>query len=167
MEKANFTIPIHNLLANLIPGVVLAALLKFSLGFDLCAFSDSSLISLMFLYFLGLLNSRIGSLVLAPLLKKTGFVTYLPHGQFVEAELKDSSGTLTAISRRNVEFRNYFSAFISVLLLKILFVVSFIEEFITSNWRWLILLLGATLFLFSYKKQISFINSRISKLNQS
>ena len=117
------------------------------------------------LYFLGIINSRISSLVFEPLIKMLKIVKFVPHKDFTDAELKDTSGKLTQLSRMNNEYRSYISVFSIVLIIKLIFLFSNIKNFITDNICWIILCLGVLLFLCAYRKQVSYITSRISRLN--
>ena len=110
MEKIISSIPVYNLLTNLIPGTVLAALLKFCVeGCDIFSLTNNIWILAVILYFLGIINSRISSLVFEPLIKMLKIVKFVPHKDFTDAELKDTSGKLTQLSRMNNEYRSYIS----------------------------------------------------------
>ena len=166
MEKIISSIPVYNLLTNLIPGTVLATLLKFCVeGCDIFSLSNNIWILAVILYFLGVINSRISSLVFEPLIKSLKIVKCASHKDFTDAELKDTSGKLTQLSRMNNEYRSYISVFAIVLILKLTFISSSAKDFVTDNVCWLILVLGVLLFLCSYRKQVFYITSRISRLN--
>lgn len=166
MEKILSSIPVYNLLTNLIPGTVLAALLKFCVeGCDIFSLTNNIWILAVILYFLGVINSRISSLVFEPLIKRLKIVKCSTHKDFTEAELKDTSGKLTQLSRMNNEYRSYLSVFALVLILKLTFLSSNAKEFVADYICWIILGLGVLLFLCSYRKQVSYITSRISRLN--
>lgn len=166
MEKIISSIPVYNLLTNLIPGTVLAALLKFCVeGCDIFSLTNNIWMLAVILYFLGIINSRISSLVFEPLVKRFKIVEYASHKDFTDAELKDTSGKLTQLSRMNNEYRSYLSVFAIVLILKLTFLSSNAKEFVTDNVCWIALGLGVLLFLCSYRKQVSYITSRISRLN--
>lgn len=100
-----------------------------------------------------------------PLIKMLKIVKFVPHKDFTDAELKDTSGKLTQLSRMNNEYRSYISVFSIVLIIKLIFLFSNIKNFITDNICWIILCLGVLLFLCAYRKQVSYITSRISRLN--
>ena len=166
MEKIISSIPIYNLLTNLIPGTVLAALLKFCVeDCDIFSLTNNVWILAVILYFLGIINSRISSLIFEPLIKRLKIVKCASHTDFTDAELKDTSGKLTHLSRMNNEYRSYLSAFAIVLILKLIFLCSSVKGFVTDNICWCVLVFGFLLFLCSYKKQVSYITSRISRLN--
>lgn len=166
MEKILSSIPVYNLLTNLIPGTILAALLKICVdGCDIFSLTNNIWILAVVLYFLGIINSRVSSLILEPVLKKLKIVKSASHKDFTDAELKDTSGKLTQLSRTNNEYRSYLSVFTIVLILKLIFLSSTAKTFVTENICWIILDLGVLLFLCSYRKQVAYITSRISRLN--
>lgn len=166
MEKILSSIPVYNLLTNLIPGTILAALLKICVdGCDIFSLTNNIWILAVVLYFLGIINSRVSSLILEPVLKKLKIVKCASHKDFTDAELKDTSGKLTQLSRTNNEYRSYLSVFTIVLILKLIFLSSTAKTFVTENICWIILGLGVLLFLCSYSKQVAYITSRISRLN--
>ena len=148
MEKIISSIPVYNLLTNLIPGTVLAALLKFCVeGCDIFSLTNNIWILAVILYILGIINSRISSLVFEPLIRMFKIVKCASHKDFTDAELKD------------------ISVFSIVLVIKLSFLFSSAKNFITDNICWIILSLGVLLFLCAYRKQVSYITSRISRLN--
>lgn len=163
MENALSSFPIYNLLVNLIPGTVLAFSLEFFVGIDLFTLCEHSWLLPVLLYFLGVLNSRISSLIFEPIIRKTKFVKVMPYENFIAAELKDSSGKLTVLSRMNNEYRSYLSLFFIVLLLKLIFLFPCAKNLVMTNVTWLIPVLGIGIFLVSYKKQSSYICSRITQ----
>lgn len=165
MENILSSFPIYNFLVNLIPGTILAFSLKFCVGIDLFTPIENSWSLPILLYFLGMLNSRISSLIFEPIMQKTKLVKFLPHEEFITAELQDSSGKLTALSRMNNEYRSYFSLFFVVLFLKLIFLSPDAQKMATNNASWLILVLCIGIFFVSYKKQASYIRSRITQLN--
>ena len=166
MEKLISSIPVYNLLTNLIPGTVLAILLKFCVeSCDIFSLTNNIWILAVILYFLGIINSRISSLVFEPLIKRLKIVKCASHKDFTDAELKDTSGKLTQLNRMNNEYRSYISVFAIVLILKLTFLSSCAKDFVTDNVCWFILGLGILLFLCSYRKQVSYITSRISRLS--
>lgn len=128
MEHALSSFPIYNLLVNLIPGTVLAFSLKFCVGIDLFTLCENSWLLPVLLYFLGVLNSRISSLIFEPIIRKTKFVKVMPYENFIAAELKDSSGKLTVLSRMNNEYRSYLSLFFIVLIFKLILYPAHLKE---------------------------------------
>ena len=160
-------IPVYNLLTNLIPGTLLAILLKYFVeGCDIFSITDNTWIIVVILYFMGVINSRISSLMFEPLFKKLKIVKYASYDDYTKAEFKDTSGKLTLLSQANNEYRSYLSVFTLVIIFKLFFLSTKIKEFVTDYISWFVLLFGFILFLFSYRKQVAYITSRITQLNK-
>ena len=168
MEKIISTIPVYNLLTNLIPGTILAALLKFCMDdCDIFSVTNNMWLLAVILYFLGVINSRISSIIIVPCLKRLKIISSECHDTFTKAELKDSTGKLTELSRMSTEYRNYISVFFIALLVKVLFLWPIAKAFTTEYFNTIILIGGLLLFLFSYKKQAAYVSSRIKSLNNN
>jgi len=168
MDKIISAIPVYNLLTNLIPGTILAALLKFCVDdCDIFSITNNIWMLAVILYFLGVVNSRVSSLFIVPCLRKLKFITGENHDSYTKAELKDTKGKLTELSRMGTEYRNYVSVFIIALFVKVLFIWPIVKNFATEYSKIIILILGLLLFLFSYKKQVTYISSRIKTLNNN
>lgn len=166
MEKFITSIPVYNLLTNLIPGTILAALLKFWVeDCDVFSLTDNIWILAVILYFIGVVNSRISSLLIVPFLKKLKIVSGVDHVEFTKAELKDTSGKLTQLSRMGSEYRSYISVFLCVIIMKLIFSWTATRTIITDYSCEIILILGLMLFLLSYRKQVKYIISRVNSLN--
>ena len=147
----------YNFLTNILPGTVLCIILKYLVGCDLIP-DDYYQAGIVF-YFVGMVNSRVGSLVIEPILKKITWVKFAPYQDFLQAEKYDAK--LTILSQENNVFRSY----ISVMFLSI---VGFVyknypvklKDFITDESLILITSLFI-LFLFAYKKQTAFVRKRV------
>lgn len=160
-------IPVYNLLTNLIPGTMLAILLKFFVeGCNVFSITDNTWMLAVILYFMGVINSRISSLIFEPMIKQIKFVKYASHEDYTKAELKDESGKLTLLNQANNEYRSYLSVFAIVIVLKLLFLSTTVKEFVTNYNSWIVLGCGLLLFLCSHRKQVSYITSRINLLNE-
>ena len=117
MEEIVSSLPVYNVLTNLIPGTVLATLLKLYVkGCDIFSFSDNVLILVVIFYFLGVVSARISSLLVEPLLMKLKIVKYESHKDYTNAELREQTEKLTQLSRMSIEYRNYLSVKSSRLL---------------------------------------------------
>ena len=110
-------------------------------------------------YFLGLIISRIGSILVEPALKKAGFVEFASYQDYVSASKKDE--LIPTLSEANNMYRTFVSLFLCLLLLKG-------YEFMASEFpflrEWEIDILVTSLFvlfLFSYRKQTSYISKRV------
>ncbi len=147
----------YNILNNLIPGAILCVVFKYLVGYD---FMNVGILELIVIfYFAGMINSRIGSLVLEPLLKKIKWVTFRDHHSFVEAEQKDKK--LNSL----VEVNNMYRSIVSIGFTSL--IVKFYYVGVEQQWNfgnvseWILLVALLLLFAFAYKKQTKYIVSRI------
>jgi Mn2+/Fe2+ NRAMP family transporter len=133
--------------------VVLSKLTQYNL------IQENVIVGAFFYYFIGLIISRIGSLIIEPILKKTSFVIFADYSNFVKASKVDSK--IEVLS----EVNNMYRTICSLMLLEIIFVAyEKVASFLSLSQRFgPISLLFALffLFLFSYKKQTSYITKRI------
>lgn len=149
----------YNFLTNILPGTVLCIIMKYLVGYNLIP-EDYYQAGIVF-YFVGMVNSRVGSLIIEPILKAISWVKFAPYPEFLQAEREDSK--LTMLSQENNVFRSYISVmFISV--------VGYIYKNYSIDWRHFLcdeplglIFSLLVLFLFAYKKQTSFVRKRVEK----
>lgn len=150
----------YNFLTNILPGTVLCVLLKYFVGLNLIP-ADYYQAGIVF-YFAGIVNGRVGSLIIEPILKKIKFIVFAPYPDFIEAEKKD--GKIMVLSQENNTFRSYISVVFVVLVAYVLKNNSFFEICHASVDAQLVLLIALLLlFLFSYRKQTKFVKKRIEQ----
>jgi len=148
----------YNLFNYLFPGVIFSFLAD---RFTAYPFVQSDLLIAFFVYyFTGLVISRLGSLILEPLLRKTGFVEFAPYEDFVRCSRDDDK--LDVLSEANNMYRILTTVFISLGILKVAELT--FEYFNVRGWvppvsLWVFLLI---LFLFAYRKQTEYITRRIN-----
>lgn len=151
----------YNIFNYLLPGIVFVALLRQYTSFDLIV--DELFIGAFLYYFVGLVISRIGSLLIEPILRKSGIVKFSDYSKFVSASKKDEKIELFS------EINNMYRTFISMLLILIFAVtyenIGFIMALNETLKSIIGLFLLALLFLLSYKKQTEYINKRINANN--
>lgn len=165
----------YNLFNYLFPGVVFSVLASNFTDFN---FIQSDLITGVFVYyFIGLLISRIGSILIEPLLKKEWsfddwfkmepLIKFDPYMDFIEASKKDEK--IILFSEVNNTFRSLLSMFFLLLILKLYdsfikpLANPLVEKYLMINNLGILVLLLILLlvFLFSYKKQTDYITKRI------
>ena len=147
----------YNLFNNLLPGALFAAFVD--------AFSNIKLIQKDIIvgafvyYFLGIIVSRFGSLIVEPLSKKLKFVKFAPYENYII----DSKNVpkLEILSVSNNMYRTF-----CALLLLIGLVILYDDASKFFNWlntyiSYICVFSLMVLFLFSYKKQTKFITKRI------
>ena len=147
----------YNLFNYLLPGVLFVAVLE---KFTPYSLSQENLIVAAFVYyFVGLVISRFGSLIIEPILKKVSFLKFNDYADFISASKNDPKiETL-------VEASNMYRTFSAMLLL--LFLAKFYEfiEYrfpVVESWSlYILLFLLLLMFLFSYRKQTRYISKRI------
>jgi len=147
----------YNIFNYLLPGVVFVVLADALTNFY---FVQQDIILGVFLYyFIGLIISRLGSIVIEPLLKWSKFVKFSPYVSFLSASKEDKS--LEVLSEVNNMYRTFCSLFVSLILLKIYERLS-ISFPIMERWTAEFAVVGMlVLFCFSYRKQTQYIQKRI------
>jgi hypothetical protein len=147
----------YNLFNYLFPGVLFAILATETVHYQLV---QKDIITGVFLYyFLGLVVSRFGSLVVGPLLKSVSFVKFADYGAFVAASKKDAQ--IDVLSEANNTYRTLCSLFSLLLVLKLYAKIEAKLPFL-RDWNMLLLtVLLLVMFLFAYRKQTAFVVKRI------
>jgi len=147
----------YNIFNYLLPGIVFAILAHDFLHYP--TIQPDIIIGAFLYYFIGLVVSRFGSLVVEPIFKKSRFVKFADYGDFVAASKKDEK--IDLLSEVNNTYRTLCSLFVLILLLKLYAKLEQKLPFLTG---WDTTILGALLlvmFAFSYRKQTSYIARRI------
>ncbi len=111
-------------------------------------------------YFIGLVVSRLGSLIIEPLLKLVSFVKFTSYSDFVAASKKDPN--LDVLSEVNNMYRTLVSVCASVLFLMVYESVKVKFFWINGLEIYALLILLFVIFLFAYRKQTSYITKRIN-----
>lgn len=152
----------YQILNYLIPGSVFCVLLKHLVGYDIIHFSMVE--NVIMCYFVGMVNSRLGSLILYPILKKTKFIKEAEYPDFVAAEKKDSKVTILS------DINNVFRSFANVMLLLLCSLgiknIDCISNFVIGNIDWIAIISLFILFLFSVRKQTKFVRNRVEANNK-
>lgn len=153
----------YNLFNYLFPGVIFVLLLKVITNFDLLL--ENNFIGIFLYYFIGLVISRFGSIVIGSLFKRmTFFIKFAEYSNFVLACEKEEKINLFS------EVNNMYRTIISLLVL-LLIAYGFEKTnniFFFSNSDILIVLICILiiLFTFAYRKQTSFIVKRVDFRNK-
>lgn len=159
MEKVIDKISIYNLLNCLLPGVIFVVLAKNFLFIDLT--QGDIILDVFIYYFVGLIISRLGSLVVERLLRKIGFLEFAKHEDFILASKDDPK--LEILSQENNMYRTFVAMFILLLLSKLYLFIR-IHYISLQDWDFYILaFLLLIMFLYSYRKQTTYIFNRIKK----
>ena len=147
----------YNIFTTLLPGAVFAALAD--------RFTDHQLVqpdvitAVAFYYFLGMILSRIGALIVAPIAKMCGLVTFKPYNEYLTAYNRDE------LIPHLVETGNMYRTMIAVALsLGALLLYDKAREELTPRpeAHILAMLVGmAALFAAAYARNTKFITRRI------
>lgn len=148
----------YNLFNYLLPGILFSVLASKYTKYSII--QSDIVIGVFVYYFVGLVISRIGSLVIEPLLKKVSIIRFAPYADFVEASKADDK--LETLSEANNTYRTFSAAFLLLLLLKLFE--------ITSNKFPLVDRIGPLglvfslfiMFILSYRKQTKYISDRVN-----
>ena len=147
----------YNIFSYLLPG-----LLFVSLGERLTSFSliqRSWIVGIVLYYFIGLVISRVGSLIVKPILERSGFVKEAPYADYVEASASDSR--IGVLSARNNLFRTLCAMVMMLIGLKIGEKVIGILPWGADVYDFIMLAGLFILFLFSYRKQAQAVLRRV------
>lgn len=145
----------------LVPGIITS----FSLGdgtfYEKIAKQDV-LVEFFMLYFVGLVASRLGSLFVDGILRKTKIVQFVDYGDYIEAAKRDDK--IVKFSQENNMYRTFVATFAVVLIVN--FGYRVFGNNLTTGRESLVCLLGTlgilALMVFSYKKQTGYVVKRIN-----
>lgn len=147
----------YNIFNYLLPGVLFAYFAEKITSYHII--HKDFLTAIFLYYFIGLVISRLGSLILEPILRKIRFVKFAPYEDFVRCAKDDPK--LDILSEANNMYRTLASLFFSIVTLvlyeKFTKGIGISRE--TSNTILCILLF--ILFVWSYRKQTAYITKRI------
>lgn len=147
----------YNIFNKLLPGVVFVVLAE---DFTIFRFVQEDIIrGVFFYYFLGLVISRLGSLVVEPFFKLVHFVSFAPYWDFVTASSEDEK--LTVLCEVINMYRTFCAMFIVLAFLKVCEQLSYHFSWVQE---WKVEFVAFVMFLifcFSYKKQCQYIKKRI------
>lgn len=147
----------YNLFNYLLPGTVFVFIL--SKTSDLNLIQKDLLIGGFLYYFIGLIISRIGSVIIEPILSKTSFIKFADYSDFVTYSKVDTK--IDTLSESNNMYRTMISLFLCLLLTKLYQWLSGLIGLSDYTGNIILILLILILFLFSYRKQTNYITKRI------
>lgn len=148
----------YNLFNYLFPGIVFVILLDQVTNYDLII--DNNFLGAFLYYFIGLVISRIGSLILDPIFKKIKIMKFSSYSDFLIASKNDDK--ISLFSEINNTYRTLSSTFFCLLILVIYekFGSSFFQS--TGIEKYFLVVGLFALFILSYRKQTEYINNRIN-----
>lgn len=152
----------YNIFNYLLPGVLTALVLSQLTHVDVL--QSDIVVGVFVYYFVGLVVSRVGSLLIEPALKKIGFVKFASYGSYIRASKNDQA--IEILSEVNNMYRTLTSMFVC---LSIVYAYESIVAWCPAvGGRGGPLLMAALfiLFLTSYRKQTAYIKSRCEESGQ-
>ncbi len=147
----------YNLFNYLLPGIVFVVLAARLTHYNMI--QQDLVVGAFLYYFVGLVTSRFGSLVIEPFLKWTRFVRFAEYKQFIVASKVDP--TIEILSEANNSYRTFCAVFILLLFLKGFERLCMAYPFISKWDLTMLLALLVLMFLFAYKKQTAYITKRV------
>jgi len=153
----------YNIFNYLLPGTLFSFSAQITTSYKFV--QDDLLIGLFLYYFIGLVISRVGSILVEPLFKKIRLVEFSKYEDYLKAVKLD--GQIETLSESNNMFRSLISMFACLLVLisyeKLEICYSQVAEFTP----YLIIGFLILLFAISYRKQTKYIVKRIEAANLS
>ncbi len=159
MKELSEKISSYNLFNNLLPGILYVFIVTKLTSFNLIL--ENNLIGAFFYYFVGMIISRLSSLIIEPFLKWVKFVKYAEYKDYLIACERDNK--INLLCEGNNMYRTFVALFVAILLtiaydkITIHFCIPIENTFVGIIIGLLIL------FLFSYRKQTTFIRKRVEK----
>src|SRR3989338_7061831 len=146
-----------NLFNYLLPGVLFVAILD---RFTLYSLVQENLVIGAFVYyFVGLVISRFGSLVVEPILRWTSFLKFVSYSDFISASKLDQK--IESFSETNNMYRTFVAMLVLLLVLKAYELLALRLAFLNEYGLHILLTVLLITFLLSYRKQTSYIRKRI------
>lgn len=75
----------YNIITNILPGTILCIVLKYLVGYEIIV--DEPYLNGFIFYFAGMINNRIGSLLIEPFCKWTHIVKFANYSDYIDAEI--------------------------------------------------------------------------------
>jgi len=147
----------YNLFNYLLPGTIFAAGVE-SIS-DYTFRQSNILVEAFVYYFIGLVISRVGSLIVEPLFKATKFVRFAPYKDFVRACSSDAK--IELLSEQNNTLRTLCALFVALPGFKLLDVIATklaLSQPAAMLFGFAFLLV---LFAFAYRKQTEYVKKRV------
>lgn len=148
----------YNLFNNFFPGIIFAAIADKITSYPFL--QKNLIVGLFVYYFIGLVISRVGSLLVEPFLKKVKLLKFEDYNDFLTACKNDQK--IELLSEINNMYRTISSLFILLIALKVYEWIENSYPALKSYGIFLLIVFLLLLFIFSYIKQTNFINKRIN-----
>ena len=170
MEELLGKLSNYGLLNNLFPGVVFNFILCKMINIDILG--ELSLVEkIIVCYCIGMVISRIGSLIVKPIVDKLGIIKFANYADYINASKKDKD--IKSLSEVNDMYRNMLSLFLILTFVSLLKLILVNEVIVFLKYTMIHISiylyqyssLGLViLFLLAYRKQTNFITKRIERV---
>ena len=151
----------YEIVNNLIPGTALCFILSY-IGYPILDYNFG--ICLIICYFVGIINGRFSSIVIETICKKTKFIKWKDYKLYNKAKEKDSF--IVTLQEDANMYRSFISVFLIALIAYFVQIILSEYDFLNNHGLWILMLLLLILFLFSYRKQIKYVEKHIDKVEQ-
>lgn len=149
----------YNLFNYLFPWVIFIALLESFTNYSIN--QDNILIFAFVAYFIGLVASRIWSVIIEPLLKKFKVLKFADYWDFIQASKEDTK--IEILSEQNNMYRTIISVFVLFVVIKLYENISIYLPWIENRNPYILSVLIIMVFICAYSKQTEYITNRIKK----
>ena len=147
----------YNIFNYLLPGVIFVIIAREFSGYN---FIQNEIVLSGFLYyFIGMIISRFGSVIIEPILKKIAFLKFEDYKNYVIASKKDSK--IELLSEVNNTYRTICSMCVMLIILNIYSVFNSNKNVSIEPDFYIIISIILIMFLFAYRKQTNYITKRI------
>lgn len=160
MEKVIDKLESYNIFNFLLPGAVFDYM--FEMMFKQNLVSGNIIEDLFMYYFLGMILSRIGSIIIEPVCKKIKWIKYADYKDYINASKKDEM--VKVLSEVNNTYRTLFSGGVVLIVMKIYFGLATKLNVNSDVHEIMALIFVVILFAFSYRKQTRYVNNRVKKI---
>ena len=149
----------YNLFNYLLPGAVFIVIADSLTSYIF--WQENLIVGAFLAYFIGLIVSRFGSLIVEPILKKASFLKFADYADFILASKEDPK--IEMLSEANNTYRTFCSMLILLMLLKTSELIEFKYQILKNINPYILIILLLVMFLYSYKKQTEYIVKRIKE----
>lgn len=147
----------YNFFNYLLPGIVFSYLLKETTNINII--QNDIVIGLFLYYFVGLVVSRIGSVVIEPIFKKIRLIKFSEYKDFIAASKNDLK--INLFSEVNNTYRTITSIAFSLIFLKLVLYLFSILSLSIQIQKLIGIIALFVLFSSAYRKQTNYITKRI------
>ena len=162
MDKLFEKISSYNLLNNLIPGGVFCFLLHRICSIDILG--NSVVENLFIYYFVGMVISRVGSILIEPIAKKIKLVSYVDYNDYIVASKKDPK--IDILLETSNLYRTIVAGGLLILIVKLYICAGQKIQVFSYATPYIIVIFFLIIFLFSFRKQTQYIKRRVDKATQ-